>query len=370
MNLTKIAVVTALAVGAVGIGLALKARADHRNLVTLHVRNVPLAEVVRQVAKQAHEEIGMDAKLSGNVTLDVKNASLTNVLDLLADQAGARWGRTYAVYDSKAALPRLESVFTGNSTLEAEGWTNLAPQFARTELPAIGALAGGPGPQRILLKAPDGSMSGKSFTFKTEDDVETITGDKPNGGRIVIAEGGPPGNGDGRVVVRNAGPGAGGDLVKLHVMLRVSKGPDGTTTTTTTMDGDGERVSVTKLNPRGEVVQEDHWSRERLVIETPLVELLGGLFPEQATAKTAAETASKIHGHFTTYYAMEKPPLGGEFRPSDGPVDGSGIGGTNNPMAVLRAQQQEKAMGGLGKLSPEEQVQRARQLQESKGPGK
>jgi len=370
MNLAKIAVVTALVVGAVGIGLTLKIRADHRNLVTLHVRNMPLAEVVRMVANQAHEKIGVDGKLSGNVTLDVKNAPLTNVLDLLAEQAGARWGKTYAVYDAKAALTRLESVFAGSSTLSDEGWTNLAPQFARTELPAIGALAGGPGPQRILLKAPDGSANGKSLTFKTEDDVETVTGDKPNGGRIVIAEGEPPDHGDGRVVVRNAGPGAGGDPVKHRVMLRVSKGPDGTTTTTTTMDGDGERVSVTKSNPRGEVVQEDHWSRERLVIETPLVELLGGLLPEQATSRTATETASKIHGQFTTYYELEKPPLGGEFRFSEGAADGSGNGGTNNPMAVLRAQQQEKAMGGLGKLSPEEQVQRARQLQESKGPGK
>ena len=131
MNLAKIAVVTALVVGAVGIGLTLKIRADHRNLVTLHVRNMPLAEVVRMVANQAHEKIGVDGKLSGNVTLDVKNAPLTNVLDLLAEQAGARWGKTHAVYDSKAALTRL-GVYAG----PVDGTFGPAVQEAVTVTPA------------------------------------------------------------------------------------------------------------------------------------------------------------------------------------------------------------------------------------------
>ena len=371
MKTAKIATVMGLVIGVAGVCLAFKVWAEHRNLVTLHVRDVPLAEVVRMIENQTREMIRVDGELAVNVTLDVENAALTNVLDQLAEQAGARWGKTYAVYDSKHALNRLESVFTGGSTLDAEGWTNLAPQFARTELPLIGGMNGGPGPQQIVIKAPDGSMKGKSVTLKTDDDVQKFLQDKIKGGGVMHTEDVDTGDGPaGGVVVRKVGSGTGGDVVKHRVMMRVSQGPDGITTTTTTMDGDGEQVNVARLNPGGEIVQEDHWSRERMVIETPLVELLGGTIPDKATSKTAAETAAKIHGQYATYFEIDKPPIGGDFRMTEERSVGTGDGGTNDPMAVLRAEQQEKAMGGLGKLSPEEQVQRARQMQESKGTGK
>src|SRR5664279_1042677 len=121
MKTAKIATIMGLVVGVAGVCLAFKFWAEHRNLVTLHVRNVPLAEVVRMIESQSREKIRVDGKLAVNVTLDVENAALTNVLDQLAEQAGARWGKTYALYDSKAALNRLESVFLGDSTLDAEG---------------------------------------------------------------------------------------------------------------------------------------------------------------------------------------------------------------------------------------------------------
>ena len=371
MKTGKIATVMGLVIGVVGVCLAFKVWAEHRNLVTLHVRNIPLAEVVRLIENQTREKIRVDGKLAVNVTLDVENAALTNVLDQLAEQAGARWGKTYAVYEANDALNRLESVFSVSSTLDAEGWTNLAPQYARTELPAFGGMAGGPGPQRTVINAPDGSKSGNSMIFKSDDDVQKFLQDKIKGAGVMHTEDVDTGNGHGGgMVVRKVGSGTGDDSVKHRVILRVAKGPDGITTTTTTTDGDSEQVSVAKLNAGGELMQEDHWSRERMLIETPLVELLGGTIPAKATSQSAKETAAKVHGKYTTFYAMDKPPIGGDFRMTEGPVAGAGDGGTNNPMAVLRAEQQEKAMGGLGKLSPEEQVQRARQMQEPKGTDK
>src|SRR5881628_603339 len=86
----------------------------HHNLVTLHVRNASLADVARKIERQTWEKIRVDHNLDAKITLDVKNMPLAEVLDLVSDQAGARWGRTYAVYDSDGALRRLESALRGD----------------------------------------------------------------------------------------------------------------------------------------------------------------------------------------------------------------------------------------------------------------
>ena len=99
---TKLIVFTVIAVSALaGIWLGAGAWRAHKKIVTLHVRNAPLAEVIRQIERQTHETIRFDQKLDAKVTLDVKNKPLTEVLDSVSEQAGARWGKTYAVYSSE-----------------------------------------------------------------------------------------------------------------------------------------------------------------------------------------------------------------------------------------------------------------------------
>ena len=100
----------------------------HRDLITLHVRNAPLAVVVRALERQSWEKIRFDSHLNARITLDMDNAPLSTVLDKLAEKAGALWGRTYAVYASDSALKGLESVLRGEEELAAAGWTNLAPK--------------------------------------------------------------------------------------------------------------------------------------------------------------------------------------------------------------------------------------------------
>src|SRR5882724_6011279 len=155
-KLIVFAVIAVVALAASWFGLA--AWRAHHQLVTLHVRNAPLAEVIRQIERQTHETIRFDQKLDAKVTLDVKNKPLTEVLDSVSEQAGARWGKTYAVYSSERSLRGLESVFQGKSQLEPEGWTNVAPRFEGSLL-AMPPDFGSPGPGKIIMRSPDAGNS-------------------------------------------------------------------------------------------------------------------------------------------------------------------------------------------------------------------
>src|SRR5208283_3585815 len=82
----------------------------HHNLVTLNARNMPLAEVVSALERQTWEKIRFDKSMSARITLNVKDAPLGQVLDLVAERAGARWQKTFAVGASDSAMKKLESV--------------------------------------------------------------------------------------------------------------------------------------------------------------------------------------------------------------------------------------------------------------------
>jgi len=80
-----------IALAVAGAWLGRSAWRAHRGLVTLHVRNAPLADVIRALEKQTRQTIGVDKKLDSLITLDLNNKPLSAVLDRLADQSGARW---------------------------------------------------------------------------------------------------------------------------------------------------------------------------------------------------------------------------------------------------------------------------------------
>jgi hypothetical protein len=367
MKTGQITIIAGLALVAGGIWFGRALWAAQRGLVTLHVKNAPLAEVARAIEGQVRQKIRVDSKLDGKVTLDVKNMPLANVLDLLAEQTRARWGKTYAVYDSTTSLDRLEDVFGGGATLDAAGWTNVAPHLGRVEMLAVNPPGGGSGPPRIFINPADGSNDGMGITIQNDPAMQKILQDKTNGGAFVmntedVTEGTPSGGG---AAVNGKQAGSGDGHGDRRVMMRVTRGPGGTTTTMTTTDGSGERVNVTKMSPDGKILGEDDWSPERLVMETPLFARLGDAIPEQATRETAERAAAKVQGHVACYYALDKPPFGGDFRRAFAPANQNVKGGTNNPQAMLEAARQESALGGLGKLTPEQQVRRAREAQEA-----
>ncbi len=374
---------------ALGAGLALAGAAWYgrgvwlarHDFITLHVRNAPLAEVSNKIAHQIRDHLQIDPKLDGKVTLDCNNLPLTNVLAQIAEQVGARWSRTYAVYDSPASLGQFESTLQGGTSLEAAGWTNLAPQFAKSEPVDFSKLAAaGGGPGRVVLRDDKGGavienpaelqkllkdqLPPGAVVLNT-DDVNIAPGDAPKGA-FVIRRGGP-------------GPGPGGhggdmDHVQKRVMVRMAKGADGTisstTTTSTVSDADGEHVTVTKTGPDGAVIEEDHWSQERLAMVTRLSPQLGDEIPTKASRQTAQAAAAKVHGQYATYYSLEKPPIGGMMTMRLDLPQGKGRNGTNDPMAAMQAESKRNELGGIGKLTPEQQVLRARQMREMQGPAK
>jgi hypothetical protein len=130
------------AMAVVGLWFGRLAWRAHNNLVTLQVRNMPLAEVVKSLERQTWEKIRFDKKLGAKITLNVKDAPLEKILDLVADRAGARWQKTFAVGAAQGAMAKLEAVLEGEAKLNEAGWTNLAPKFAELvmeDLPGGGA---------------------------------------------------------------------------------------------------------------------------------------------------------------------------------------------------------------------------------------
>jgi hypothetical protein len=102
-------------------------------LVTLDVRNMPLAEVLKKVERQTWEKIRAEQNLDTRITLHVNNKPLSYVLDRLAEQAGARWCTLYAVYNSPTAVKALDASLRGDSKIESAGWTKVAPKPPPTD---------------------------------------------------------------------------------------------------------------------------------------------------------------------------------------------------------------------------------------------
>src|ERR1700677_2083177 len=101
------------AVAVAGLWFGRLAWRAHHNLVTLRAHNMTLAEVVRSLERQTWEKIRYDKSMSAKITLNVKDAPLSVVLDLVADRAGARWQKVFAVGGSDSSMKRLESVLDG-----------------------------------------------------------------------------------------------------------------------------------------------------------------------------------------------------------------------------------------------------------------
>src|SRR5882757_9914103 len=235
-------------------------------LVTLDVRNMPLAEVLRKVERQTWKKIRAEKNLDARITLHVKNKPLSYVLDRLAEQAGARWSTLYAVYNSPAAVKGLDTSLRGDSKIESAGWTKVAPKPpSMDEMP-------------------------------------------PAAAQIVGPKGIPGGLG-----------GAGGQ----RRMMVGKRGANGPVTFSGGSDG-----------------QMEMWSAEELVVETPLSTRLG----EQelaATGQSAAATAKKVNGKWTTFLAFRKsamgigfrlPPVGGPRGDGGGPNASRGPGGPAGPL--------------------------------------
>ncbi len=285
----------------------------HHQLVTLDVRNMPLADVLGSVEQQTWTKIRAEKGLDARITIRVKDKPLADVLDRLAEQAGANWTTLYAVYDSAGALGRLDSALRGDGKLEPAGWTKLAPNLPPPQLSGPGGPGAGPLPPDP--GEPEGQAGGPLRVFQS-----------PEGG----TSGGPPP--DAPPLVTGGGPrqfSGGGRFM----MRRTPGGP-----------------IIMRGGSGGET---EMWSPETLVMESALNPRLGGEKDLSATAQGAEDAARKVNGKWTTYLALSKSVMGVGF--AGPPRQGPGPQGPR--LGPLRRNPDE----AFARLTPAQRVQRARQ---------
>lgn len=320
----KLKYVVLLSIALIAAGGAWAARIlwrVHRQLVTLNVREMPLADVLHKIERQTWTKIRAEKALNTRITLHVQNQPLSEVLDRLAEQAGARWCKISAVYDSKPALERLESALRTSGKLEPAGWLRLAPNLPPPNFEP--GKEGGPGP--AFKAGPGAAGEGHPMVmrrFRSAPDGGPQEMGVDQRGEPSPPEGAPPMLGPGRVMMARRG----------------QNGP-----VVFTMGGDG---------------QTEMWSPEELVMDSSLTPRLGGQTNESATAQSAADTAQKVTGQWTTYLAFKKSIMGVGFGPPPQPG-----------MGPLHHSPNER----FARLTPEQRVQQARQrmgLEDRPEPGR
>ena len=300
----------------------------HCQIVTLHVRNAPLAEVLRNIETQTRKKICVERSLSldARITLNLVNKPLAYVLDRLAEQAGAQWSTLYSVYATSRALNNLEAALGGDGKLEPAGWTKLAPELPHFNAPGALGYAPQPGSGMETEQLPPNFVPGVAVTATDDAVVANPSADK--------TQAAPSGSG----LVRGA-PRA------VHV---VRKGAD-----------DGP-------------VEEEVWSPEELVAETALKAQLDKIPFQDDIAAAAVQIAQKLKARWTTYIAFRKSAMGIGFgaRPfrrflRGGP--GPQMNRTNAVPAQLPPPDFAEVARHHGneafeRLTPEQRVRRAREL--------
>ena len=90
-------------------------------LITLHVKEAPLAKVLASMARQGHVRIETSLDSSKPVSLDVDRVPVTEALDSLAARADASWCLAYLAAPTKPQLNgALISISSGG---KVDGWT-------------------------------------------------------------------------------------------------------------------------------------------------------------------------------------------------------------------------------------------------------
>jgi hypothetical protein len=350
-------------------------RHAHLDLVTLHVRNAPLREVLRRIEKQTGERLVADPRLANpgsTVQLDLDAAPLDLALDRIAEQTGGFWRTLYAVHEAPAAAGRLASVLAQGGDPSATGWTNLSALPAPP--PDLEADLGPPGPTPRILRFGGGPPDSGSLPHPPPEILEEA---RRSGKRLVVvhqdtpSQPHPPELGDnprpgpvppGTDTEDDDGGNAGLDVVRLpppggrpgplRMLVRTTGSAAGS-------DGD---------------LREFDLSPERLLLETRLLPRLpADPAPFLPSAEDAARLADRVKGRWTRLHTLEPAPfpdLPGEVRRvlRSGPTRGEGGASPGrgpvrppDPAEMLARAEQDlrrRQFDRLDRLTPE---QRARQ---------
>jgi hypothetical protein len=148
---------------AIAVTLAWTARTAwiaRQDLVTLDVRDMDVAKVVRKIERQTWETILLQSGVTGRVTLKVSKAPLEPVLELVAGQVTARSAHVYPIYRDKSRLKALQHLIRSHSPAEAPAsqWTNFAFR---------GRIGGGP--RGGGLEGSDAASSGITLSLQDKE---------------------------------------------------------------------------------------------------------------------------------------------------------------------------------------------------------
>jgi hypothetical protein len=112
----------------------------HTNLVTLNVRNMEVRRVVSKLRWQTWEHIVVSKHVGGNVTLNVHNVPLEEVLNIIGLQTDSRWTRLYPIYSTGKSLVSFNRVLQGDLAPAGSGWLALQ-QIAAWQQAGLGGFA-------------------------------------------------------------------------------------------------------------------------------------------------------------------------------------------------------------------------------------
>jgi hypothetical protein len=133
----------------------------HANIVTLNVRNMEVRRVVSKLEWQTWKRIVVSKNVGGNVTLNVHNVPLDEVLNIVGLQTDSRWTRLYPIYSTRKSLAAFNQVLLGNLPPAGNGWLALQ-QLAAWQQSGLGGFANTLRAENKLVSA---ELVDKDLTF-------------------------------------------------------------------------------------------------------------------------------------------------------------------------------------------------------------
>lgn len=137
--------ILALLIGAVLLYGGWMAWRAHQSLVTLNVRNLEVRKVVSKIEWQTWADIFVHKDVQGTVTLNVRRMPLAEVLRLIGDQTSSRHSLIYPLYSNGKSLAKLKKSLRGEIDPAENGWTNLESRVGFRGGPGGGFGGGGGG---------------------------------------------------------------------------------------------------------------------------------------------------------------------------------------------------------------------------------
>src|SRR6266700_3368002 len=166
-------VVAALAVVVIWGGY--RAYRAHSKVVTLQVQDAVVRDVVRQIERQTWETIPVHREVAGKITLDVVDAPLPEVLNLVAQQDHARGQVLQPLYSSAASLDGFLRATRGDADPAKVGWTKLADVI---HPPLAPPPRQGPNPeQAITLQSTNRELRLAGLAFSRLAQVQVVPED-------------------------------------------------------------------------------------------------------------------------------------------------------------------------------------------------